>query len=230
MENIGTYTFSDIIRDKFIEEFTAITVPQLFLTLGLAFVLSLFVVLVYRLTYSGVMFSRSFALGLILMSLITSLAILAISTNVVLSLGMVGALSIVRFRTAVKEANDTIFMFWAIVVGIITGAGYVTVAIIATLFIGIVYMLVSMLGKKAIRSAYLVVIRYDAAAETDVAAAVSVSLGKARVKSKTVSGGATELVLETKLPDGDTSCGDILAAVSGVEAVNVISYNGNTVL
>ena len=135
-------SISDVIRNKFTEEFTAISVGSLVTTLLLSFLLGLFVLVVYRLTYSGVSFSKSFALSLVMLSMVTSLAILTVRSNVVLSLGMVGALSIVRFRTAIKDPMDTVFMFWSIVAGIITGAGYVTVAILATLLLGVFFMVI----------------------------------------------------------------------------------------
>ena len=114
---------TDIIKANFIEEVTAISVGDLVTTLLLSFVLGVFVVVVYRLTYGGVSFSRSFSLSLVMLSMVTSLAILTVRANLMLSLGMVGALSIVRFRTAIKDPVDTMFMFWSIVIGIITGAG-----------------------------------------------------------------------------------------------------------
>ena len=132
-------SISDLIRNKFTEEFTAISVGSLVTTLLLSFLLGLFVLVVYRLTYTGVSFSKSFALSLVMLSMVTALAILTVRSNVVLSLGMVGALSIVRFRTAIKDPMDTVFMFWSIVAGIITGAGYVTVAILATLLLGVLF-------------------------------------------------------------------------------------------
>ena len=130
-------SISDVIRNKFVEEFTAISVGTLVTTMLLSFLLGLFVLIVYRLTYSGPSFSKSFALSLVMLSMVTALAILTVRSNVVLSLGMVGALSIVRFRTAIKDPMDTVFMFWSIVAGIITGAGYVTVAILATLLLAV---------------------------------------------------------------------------------------------
>ena len=129
-------SISDLIKNKFVEEFTAISVGTLLTTLLLSFALGLFVLVIYRVTYGGVSFSKSFALSLVILSMVTSLAILTVRSNVVLSLGMVGALSIVRFRTAIKDPMDTVFMFWSIVIGIITGAGYITVAILAALLLG----------------------------------------------------------------------------------------------
>ena len=120
--------FTDIIKGKFLEEFAAISVSEALVAIALSFVLSLFIVFVYRVTYAGVNYSKSFAGCMIMLSMVTTVMILVISSNVVLSLGMVGALSIVRFRTAVKEPTDTDFLFWAIATGIICGAGYVTLS------------------------------------------------------------------------------------------------------
>ena len=133
-------SISDLIKNKFVEEFTAISVGTLLTTLLLSFALGLFVLVIYRVTYGGVSFSKSFALSLVMLSMVTALAILTVRSNVVLSLGMVGALSIVRFRTAIKDPMDTVFMFWSIVIGIITGAGYITVAILAALLLGALFL------------------------------------------------------------------------------------------
>lgn len=220
---------SDIIKSKFIEEFTAISVGSLVTTLLLSFLLGLFVVVVYRLTYGGVSFSKTFAMSLVMLSMVTSLAILTVRSNVVLSLGMVGALSIVRFRTAIKDPMDTVFMFWSIVAGIITGAGYVTVAILATLLLGVLYLLVNLLGGKLHGNAYLVVIRYGDAAESAVRSRLS-NLGKYKLKSRNMNGAETELVLEARLSQ---KAMDYLAALldaEGVSDVNIISYNGSTLL
>ena len=122
--------FTDIIKNRFLEEFTAISVQDALIAIALAFALSLFIVFVYRMTYGGVTYSKNFANCLIMLAMVTAVVILVISSNVVLSLGMVGALSIVRFRTAIKEPTDTAFMFWAIATGIICGAGYVALSLV----------------------------------------------------------------------------------------------------
>ena len=153
-------SFTDIFKNSFLEEFTTITVGTLLTALILAFVLGVFIVVIYRMTYTGAMFNKSFAMSLVLLSMVTAAVILTISSNVVLSLGMVGALSIVRFRTAVKEPLDTVFMFWAIVAGLITGAGYVPVAVIATLLIGALFLLLHLAGVSLTATSYLVVLRY----------------------------------------------------------------------
>ena len=217
------------IQSLFLEEFSAISVGELLTAVLLSFFLGLFIVAVYRVTYSGVLFQKSFALGLVLLSMVTSLVILTISSNVVLSLGMVGALSIVRFRTAVKEPMDTIFMFWAIVAGIITGAGYVPVAIIATLLIGILFLGLSFAGVRFHSSAYLAVVRYNAASDETVNSALRL-LPKYKLRSKNMMGDAFEMVLELKLTEAQRKQVEALRSVEGVQEVNILSYNGGTTL
>ena len=217
------------LQSLFLEEFTAISVGELLTAVLLSFFLGLFIVAVYRVTYSGVLFQKSFALGLVLLSMVTSLVILTISSNVVLSLGMVGALSIVRFRTAVKEPMDTIFMFWAIVAGIITGAGYVPVAIIATLLIGVLFLGLSFAGVRFHSSAYLAVVRYDAASDENVNSALRL-LPKYKLRSKNMVGDAFEMVLELKLTQAQMKQVEALRSVEGVREVDLLSYNGGTTL
>ncbi|MDD6888477.1 MAG: DUF4956 domain-containing protein, partial [bacterium] len=153
------YNLGDTLSDLLFQEFSSISIGQLLLALGIAFVLSLYIVLIYRLVYTGVLFSKRFALSLVLLGMITCVVVLTISTNVVLSLGMVGALSIVRFRTAVKDVMDTVFMFWAIVVGIMTGAGFALISGIATLVIGVLLLLLFRFGRQFGKGSYLVMLR-----------------------------------------------------------------------
>lgn len=217
------------LQSLFLEEFTAISVGELLTAVLLSFFLGLFIVAVYRVTYSGVLFQKSFALGLVLLCMVTSLVILTISSNVVLSLGMVGALSIVRFRTAVKEPMDTIFMFWAIVAGIITGAGYVPVAIIATLLIGVLFLVLSFAGVRLHSSAYLAVVRYEAAADATISDALRL-LPKYKLRSKNMVGDAFEMVLELKLTEAQMKQVEALRSVEGVQEVDLLSYNGGMTL
>ena len=222
-------SISDVIRNKFVEEFTAISVGTLVVTMALSFLLGLFVLVVYRLTYSGPSFSKSFALSLVMLSMVTALAILTVRSNVVLSLGMVGALSIVRFRTAIKDPMDTVFMFWSIVAGIITGAGYVTVAILATLLLGVLFMVINLLTGHLNGSAYLVVIRYGDRAEGAVKNKLN-GLGKYKLKSRSMKENETELVVEAKLSRKNMDSLAALLDAEGVTDVNIISYNGTTLL
>ncbi len=223
------YHFSDIIKNKFLDEIAAMSVEQLVTSLLLSCILCLFIVIIYRITYSGTLFSRGFAVSLVLLGMVTSLVILAVSTNVVLSLGMVGALSIVRFRTAVKDPMDTVFMFWAIAVGIVVGAGYVTVPVIATVLIGLLMVLSTFLGKRTGRSSWLVVLRCaDGNRETEEKAASL--LPRCRIRSRTLRDGALEVVYEVRLTERQMHEADAIRELPGVEEVSFLSSSGTTTL
>ena len=222
-------SISDLIKNKFVEEFTAISVGTLLTTLLLSFVLGIFVLIIYRVTYGGVSFSKSFALSLVMLSMVTSLAILTVRSNVVLSLGMVGALSIVRFRTAIKDPMDTVFMFWSIVIGIITGAGYITVAILAAVLLGALFLALNLLSGRLYSNAYLVVVRYTQEGDGAVRSKLN-SLGKYKLKSRTMNLDETELVVEAKLTSKQMDSLESLLDSEGVSDVNIVSYNGSTML
>lgn len=222
-------SLKELLESHFLEEFSSITINNLLTTLLFAFILGLFIVLIYRVTYAGAMFSKNFAFCLVLLAMITSLVILVISSNVVLSLGMVGALSIVRFRTAIKEPMDTVFMFWAIAVGIITGAGFTSVALIATLLIGILFLILTLSGTKLGASAYLLVVRYEAELDKDMNKLLA-KYFKYKIKSKNMADGAVELVLETRMNEKQMSAATKLRTIDGVSEVNIISYSGSTML
>ena len=213
------------ITELFATELSAVSVPHLLLCVGLSFALSLYIILVYRLVYSGVLYSRRFALSLMILSLVTSVVILAISSNVVLSLGMVGALSIVRFRTAVKDFMDTVFMFWAIVNGIICGAGFVLISVIASLAVGALILAVYYLGGVAQRDLYLVVVR----TKDDVPfAGLSPLLDKAEIKSCSSAGGLQETIVETRLNSKQLTALRSLTDRAGVISVDIVAYNTKT--
>ena len=215
----------DHLSELFSTELSAVSVEHLLLCVGLCFVLSLYIILVYRLVYSGVLYSKRFALSLMVLSLVTSVVILAISSNVVLSLGMVGALSIVRFRTAVKDFMDTVFMFWAIVNGIICGAGFVLISIIASLAIGVLILAVFYLGRVSQRDLYLVVVRTkDDVSFTDL----SPILAKAQIKSCSSSGGLQETITEMRLNNKQMNNLRSLTNKAGVISVDIVAYNTKT--
>lgn len=222
--------FTDIIKNSFLEEFSSITIGSLLTALVLSCVLSLFVVLVYRLTYGGVLFNGRFALSLVLLSMVTSLVIITVSSSVVLSLGMVGALSIVRFRTAVKDSMDTIFMFWAIVVGITTGAGLVSISVIACLAIGLVFLLVNLLSNRLNSVAYMVILRFDSSAVGEVERTLKAILPYTRIKSRSANPLGEEIVLEAKVNENVKKAFYSLKRIEGVKEVNMVSYGGNTLL
>ncbi len=215
----------DRITELFATELSAISVEHLLLCVGLSFVLSLYIIFVYRLVYSGVLYSKRFSLSLMVLSLVTSVVILAISSNVVLSLGMVGALSIVRFRTAVKDFMDTVFMFWAIVNGIICGAGFVLISIIASLAVGALILAVYYLGRVSQQDLYLVVVR-----TTDEVSFPSLSplLAKAQIKSCSSSGGIDETITEVRLNNKQLNTLRALTDKEGVISVDIVAYNTKT--
>ena len=220
-------TFSDILKGKFLEEFSAISLSEILVAIALAFVLSLFIVFIYRITYAGVSYSRSFIGCLIMLSMVTTVVILVISSNVVLSLGMVGALSIVRFRTAVKDAADTAFLFWSIATGIICGAGYVTVSVLATLLLGVLFVAVYVFSGKQKGSSYMVVARYDTNADVERRLA---ALPGYRLKNKTMTASHTELVAEIRLNEQASGVLESLRAEPGMVELSLMRSTGGSAL
>jgi len=223
------FNFSDVIKNSFLEEFAEISIPSLLTALALSCLLGLFVVLIYRVTFRGVLYNKSFAFSLVLLSMVTSLVLLTVSSNVVLSLGMVGALSIVRFRTAIKDPMDTVFMFWAIAVGITTGAGLISIAVIATLFIGVVFMLLNFAGYRVSDNNYLLIIRFTSDAAPEVGAALK-KLPKYRMKSRSTVGSNEEIVLEARMNEKTMKSYEKLKTVEGITEVNFVAYTGSTLL
>lgn len=219
--------FIDIIRGEFLTEFSAISLGQMLLAISLAFALSLYIVFIYRATYAGVNFSRSFAGCLILIAMITAVVIGVITSNVVLSLGMVGALSIVRFRTAIKEPSDTAFLFWAIAVGILCGAGYVSVSILAMLLVGLLFVAVYTLGRKQGSGRYLVVMR--CAPGTEPEEKLSPFPGYT-MKNKTMTEQVTELVAELTLTPEDMQKLSQLQGQPGILEITVMQSVSGSVL
>lgn len=218
-------TFDDIFKSSFVEKVSEFSAVDMAIALGLAFVIGLFIFLVYKKTFNGVMYSSGFGLSLIAMTLITTLIILAISSNVVLSLGMVGALSIVRFRTAVKDPMDIAYLFWAISVGIVVGAGMIPLAVLGSVFIGIVLLVFA--TQKPSDNAYILVTNCsDEEAEKAVLEMVNNSVRKHTVKAKTVSPKGIELTLEVRLKEMSTGFINQIAGIDGVSNAVLVSYNG----
>lgn len=219
--------FSDIIKGKFLEEFSAISMSDALIAIALSFVLSLFIVFIYRATYAGVNYSRNFTGCLMMLCMVTTVVILVISSNMVLSLGMVGALSIVRFRTAVKEPSDTAFMFWAISTGITCGAGYVSIAVLMTLLLGLLFVGVHMITGKQKYGSYMIVVRYDSDSEVEDKL---MNVSGYKMKNKTMAGAYTELVCEVKLTDTALRKIDYLRSIPGVREVTIMNSVSGSVL
>ena len=217
--------FVDVFKRSFIEQFAGtISVQSILLSLGTAFLISVFILFVYKKTFTGVIYSKSFSLSILLLSLVTTLVIQTISSNITLSLGMVGALSIVRFRTAVKEPVDTGFMFWAITAGIMAGANLYIAAIIGSLIVGLLFFICYSFGMK-LGNKYLVIIKYD----EEVASKVEKALEniKFRVKSRSITKGMIEYTFEVELTDENQKLLDKIGSLSGVSSLNVISYQND---
>ncbi len=217
--------FSDVFKSSFLSNVNSFSTLDVLLALGLSFVLGLFIFIIYKKTYQGVMYSDSFGVSLISMSMITSLVILAVTSNVVLSLGMVGALSIVRFRTAIKEPMDIAFLFWSIGVGIVLGAGLLPLAVIGSVIIGIIIVIFS--TRKVGDTPYILVVSCeDENSENEAAEMIKADAKKSILKSKSVSKLGIELTYEIRLANDDTSFINKISNCNGVTNTVLVTYNG----
>ena len=219
-------TFNDIFKSSFLENVAAVSVLDMVLALVLAFGIGMFIYLIYKKTYTGVMYSSSFGVTLVALTMISTLVILAVTSNVVLSLGMVGALSIVRFRTAIKEPLDIAFLFWAIAVGIVLAAGFIPLAVFGSLIIGLVLLI--FVNRKSHTNPYIVVIECDGSeSEARAVQLLKENADHVVTKSKTAREGSVELDLEIRLRDDKTDFINDLAKLKGVRSAVLVSYNGD---
>ena len=212
---------------KEIFNFSTNQIVPLLVTVVLAFVIGLFVYLIYRLTFSGVIYSKTFNMSLVMLTMVTTMVILIMSNNVKLSLGMVGALSIVRFRTAIKDPIDTVFMFWAIAEGIVLGAGFYLAAIVGAILIG-VFMLLLASSKKKASLPYLLILHYEERASKQIKSMVA-QIPYARVKSKTVQREGIELAVELRIRSSETGFVDKFLRVDGVYDATLIAHQGDMI-
>ena len=222
-------TFSDIFSSDFLTQIGGdLTGLQIALTLLLSFTLGLFIFFVYKRTYQGVMYSKTFNISLIGLSMITASVILAVTSNIILSLGMVGALSIVRFRTAIKDPIDVVFMFWAIAAGIISGAGLYLLAILSCLIIGIVLFAFSKVNIRY--EQYLLILNYvNSKTEKFIFKTLSEAVGTYKIKSKTKTPNNYELTVEIRAKQDKTDIVNILSEYEGINNVAMVSYDGDYV-
>ena len=219
-------TFSDIFKSNFLENVGSVTVLDMALAMTVSFMLGVFIFYVYKTTFQGVMYSAGFGVTLIGLCMVTTLVILAVTSNVVLSLGMVGALSIVRFRTAIKEPLDIVFLFWSIAAGIVLAAGMIGLSVFGSLFIGVVLLV--FVNRKSITMPYVMVLRCtDSAVEKLAVSYLRSKVKKCVLKGKTVRAGETELNFEVRLRSEDTDFVSELASMDGVMSAVLVSYNGD---
>lgn len=219
-------TFQDIFKSSFLENVNAISVLDMALALILAFALGLFIFFIYKKSYCGLMYSAAFAATLVALTLITTLLILAVTSNIVLSLGMVGALSIVRFRTAIKEPMDIAFLFWSIAAGIVLAAGFIPLAVFGSFFIGLVLLIFS--GSKNVERPYILVVHCGTEEqEKEVREYVKAQVKALSLKSKSVSPGCIELNYEVRFPEGESGFVNAISEMDGVTHTVLVSYNGD---
>ncbi len=219
-------TFSDIFKSSFLDRATEFAMVDFVIAMALSFALGLFIFFVYKKTYNGVMYSESFGLSLMAMCMITTLVILAVTSNIVLSLGMVGALSIVRFRTAIKEPMDIAYLFWAIAVGIVLGAGLIPLAVFGSLFVGVI--LYVFVNRKTTDRPYILIINCEnQEAEHRALVLLRDKVKKQVLKSKTVSKSGIEMTIEVRLKGDDSDFVNEMLSAEGVENVVLVSYNGD---
>ncbi len=222
-------TFPDIFKKGFInmsggfERFTSVDVV---VNIFISFAIGMFIFYIYKKTFRGVLYQKSFNVTLVIVCTITTLIIMTISGNLVLSLGMVGALSIVRFRTPIKDPIDLAFLFWAITVGIANGVNYFNISIIGSVFVSIIILLLT--RKEEIDTPYLLVMEMPSDGEDDdVNKLISGAVSKIKLKSKSINPSFAELTFEVRLKDGDTSFLKTLRDEMKVTKATLISYSGD---
>lgn len=218
--------FEDIFKSSFLENVSGIYLLDMVLAMVLAFAVGFFIFFVYKKCYAGVMYSSAFGVTLIALTMITVLLMLAVTSNIVLSLGMVGALSIVRFRTAIKEPSDIVFLFWSVAVGIVLAAGFIPLAVFGSVLIGVVLLIFS--RSKGFEKPYILVVHCDTLdTEKQVRELISGKVRKYSIKSKSITSGMIELNYEVRLKSDSTEFINELANMSGVSHTVMVSYNGD---
>ena len=218
-------TFNDIFKSSFLENVSEFSILDTLIGLAVALVIDLFIFIIYKKTLTGVLYSSGFALTLVGLSLVTTLVIMAVTSNVVLSLGMVGALSIVRFRTAIKEPVEIVFLFWSLAVGIVIGAGMIPLAVIGSAIIGVILLLFA--NRKIHNDPYILVTNCtDENAENAVMDMLGKEAEHCVVKSKTVTTTGIELTAELRTKTASTAFVNAIAQLPGVETATLVSYNG----
>lgn len=219
-------TFQDIFKSSFLENVNSVSIVDMTLAMILSFGIGLFIFLIYKKTFSGVMYSSGFGVTLVALTMITTLVILAVTSNIVLSLGMVGALSIVRFRTAIKEPLDIAFLFWSIAEGIVLAAGMIPLAVFGGVFIGVILLL--FVNKKSHVTPYIVVLScMNQESERTAMDFLKKEVNRCTVKSKTVQRSMIEVTAEIRMKSEDTWFINTISGMDGVKSAVLVSYNGD---
>jgi len=214
-----------IFNFSYLDRAATFSIPDILVALLISFAIGLFLFSVYTRTFKGVMYSSSFGISLIAMNMITCLVILTVSSNLLITLGMIGALSIVRFRTVVKEPLDLVYLFWSITEGIVVGAGLIPLAVISSVTIGL--MLFIFVNRKTNDTPYVVVVSCsDEKAEEQSLDLLNIHTKKNVVKAKSVSKNGVELTVEVRLKESSSQFVNALLAIEGVHNATLVSYNG----
>jgi uncharacterized membrane protein YhiD involved in acid resistance len=222
-------SFTDIIKKSIISPDFASTlsVSDILIILSITFIIGMFIFYIYKSTFQGVLYTASFNTSLVLVAMVTAVVIMTISSNIILSLGMVGALSIVRFRTAIKDSMDIVFMFWAISVGIANGAGYFKISITASIVIGVALFI--LLKYKSSSQPYLLIVNHESVNSEKIKQELKKTFSSYKLKSETIENGLTEITLEIRIKNDDTSFVEGLSNIEGVKRSALLSYNGDYV-
>ncbi|MFC4386661.1 DUF4956 domain-containing protein [Gracilibacillus marinus] len=225
--NTETTNFSDIFKSSFLENTTSFSIIDALIGLSVSFLIGLFVYYIYKKTFRGVIYSHSFNISLVIMTMATSLVIMGISQNVLLSLGMVGALSIVRFRTPIKDPMDLVYLFWSIIVGILSGAGFILLAVIGSLAIGLVIILFA--NKIKIENPFLLVIKYgEKEIEEEIERVIRTHTKKISLKSKSmILHNEVEVTYEIRVKENERDVISEVSNLNGVTSAVMLSYDGN---
>ena len=216
-------SINDVLKNSFVSSYTGDDLGQILLSLVVSIIMGAVIYLIYRQFFTGGVFSRSFAVTLVGMTILTCMVTLAISTNIVISLGMVGALSIVRYRTAIKDPMDLLYIFWAITTGITVGAGmYLLAMVAAVVMVALFYIFYR---NQQAGKVYIAVIHYH---HDETEEKILQSFGKMKyfLKAKTVRKGLIELSVEVFCKDENLSFTDKIQALEDVDDVTLIQYNG----
>lgn len=224
---MDTTNFSDIFKSSFIEKTTSFSLIDSLIGLVAAFLIGLFIYAVYKKTFNGVIYSHSFNISLMVMTLATALVIMGISQNVLLSLGMVGALSIVRFRTPIKDPMDLMYLFWSVVAGILCGAGFIPLVVVGSLVIGVVIILFA--NKIVVENPYLLVVKFEEDfTGTEIEKIMKNKTKKFALKSKSIiQDYEIEATYEVRVKENDAKILSEISNITGVRSAVMLSYDGN---
>ena len=218
-------SFSDVFKKGFVENFNQdLGMGRFLLTKAVSILIGLLIIVVYRISYRGVLFSRTFAVSLLAMDVITTLILMTITSNIVLSLGMVGALSIIRFRTAIKDPLDIVFLYYSICAGIMCGANLLGLAAVGAVVVGVILIVASRLPSAA--DSYILMINVNPDDEEPVVRYIEKSTKKSRLKSKALVENTVELSMEVTLISGSTKFLNKLNAYPGVSSVTLVKSTG----